>query len=101
MRIFKLGTVFGILRQSVHFSENSRYILTRRHFLCYSVAGCPEAAVANIYSAMRAGIKHAALGLTVAHWAGVGHITHQTMAWPGLLAAAGLGWNANIGLVNI
>ena len=55
----------------------------------------------NVYSAMQAGIKHGALGLTVAHWAGVGHITHQTMAWPGLLTAAGLGWNANISSVNM
>ena len=63
------------------------------------MAGCPEAAVTNIYTAMQTAMKHGALGLTVAHWAGVGHITHQTMSWPGLLTAAGLGWNANISWV--
>ena len=64
------------------------------------MAGCPEAAVTNIYTAVQAAVKHGALGLTVAHWAGVGHITHQTMAWPGLLTAAGLGWNSNIDWVS-
>ncbi len=62
----------------------------------FSVAGCPEAAVTNIFTAMQSAIKHGALGMTVAHWAGVGHITHQTMSWPGLLTAAGLAWNSNI-----
>ena len=68
-------------------------------FSSYSLAGCPEATVSNIHSAAQSAVSHGALGMLVAHWSGVGHITHRCMAWPGLLVAAGLAWNSDISLV--
>ncbi|XP_064621643.1 uncharacterized protein LOC135484263 isoform X2 [Lineus longissimus] len=59
-----------------------------------SLAGCPEAAIGNIYNAVKAASSHNALGVSVCHWAGVGHMTHQPFSWPGLVISAGLSWNS-------
>lgn len=58
-----------------------------------SLAGCPEAAVSNIFSA--ATTSEGVLGLVVCDWTGKGHLNHQPFSWPGIVAAAGLGWNNN------
>ncbi|XP_012944389.1 uncharacterized protein LOC101864485 [Aplysia californica] len=58
-----------------------------------SLAGCPEAAVGNIFSA--AMNNEGALGMVVCDWTGKGHLNHQLFSWPGIITAAGLGWNKN------
>ena len=67
----------------------------------YSVAGCPEGAVKNIHGAVSAAASQGALGMTIANWAGVGHLTHPAISWPGIVAAGGLAWNADIRLVRL
>ena len=59
-----------------------------------SLAGCPEAALANISRAVSCAVEHGALGVVVSNWAGVGHMTHLPISWPGYLMAAGLSWNS-------
>ena len=61
-----------------------------------SVAGCPEAALANIYSAAQSAVNHNALGMIVSHWSGLSHVTHFSLIWPAIVAAAGLAWNASV-----
>ncbi|KAL8606628.1 hypothetical protein ACOMHN_025727 [Nucella lapillus] len=58
-----------------------------------SLAGCPEAALHNIYGAVKAGSIQGALGVVVCDWTGKGHLTHQPFSWPGFLMGAGLAWN--------
>ncbi|RUS72323.1 hypothetical protein EGW08_019915 [Elysia chlorotica] len=62
-----------------------------------SLAGCPEAAISNIFSA--ATTSEGVLGLVVCDWTGKGHLNHQPFSWPGIMAAAGLGWNNNTDMV--
>lgn len=60
-----------------------------------SLSGCPEAAINNIYNAVKCGDAHGALGAVVCNWLGKGHLTHQSFAWPGFLVLAGLSWNSD------
>ncbi|GFR59922.1 tankyrase-1 [Elysia marginata] len=62
-----------------------------------SLAGCPEAAISNIFSA--ATTSEGVLGLVACDWTGKGHLNHQPFSWPGILAAAGLSWNNNTSMV--
>ncbi|KAK2152971.1 hypothetical protein LSH36_313g04004 [Paralvinella palmiformis] len=63
-----------------------------------SFAGCPEAAVSNIYNAVQAAVTSGAVGVTVSHWSGIGHVTHYPMSLTGIITAAGLCWNSQISL---
>nr|KAG5710755.1 hypothetical protein BaRGS_035157 [Batillaria attramentaria] len=58
-----------------------------------SLAGCPEAALSNIFQAVKAASSQGALGAVVCDWTGKGHLTHQPFSWPGFLLGAGLSWN--------
>lgn len=60
-----------------------------------SLAGCPEAAVTNIYNAIKCASTDGALGAIVCNWSGKGHVTHQPFCWPGFLMGAGLSWNSD------
>ena len=61
----------------------------------FSLAGCPEAAVTNVYNAMKCATSEGALGVLVCNWSGKGHITHLPFCWPGFLMGAGLSWNSD------
>ena len=67
---------------------------------CFSLAGCPEAAVSNINNAIQAAVSSGAVGVTVSHWSGIGHVTHYPMSLTGILILAGLSWNSQISLVS-
>ncbi|GLH15836.1 Poly [ADP-ribose] polymerase tankyrase [Gryllus bimaculatus] len=58
-----------------------------------SLAGCPEAAVCNVYLAIQAAVELRSLGIVVAHWSGSYHLTPHPFSWPGFVVAAGLAWN--------
>lgn len=60
-----------------------------------SLAGCPEAALGNIYGAIKAACSQGGLGAVVCDWTGKCHLTHQSFAWPGFLIGAGLAWNTD------
>lgn len=60
-----------------------------------SLAGCPEAAITNVYNAVKCAVVEGAIGITVCNWSGKGHITHLPFSWPGFLMGAGLSWNSN------
>ncbi|XP_041351474.1 uncharacterized protein LOC121370371 [Gigantopelta aegis] len=60
-----------------------------------SLAGCPEAALKNIYNAIKSASTQGALGLVACNWTGRGHMTHLPFCWPGFLMAAGLSWNSD------
>ncbi|XP_060562168.1 uncharacterized protein LOC132721814 [Ruditapes philippinarum] len=60
-----------------------------------SLAGCPEAALTNVYNAVKCAISDGAMGTIVCNWSGKGHITHLPFCWPGFLMGAGLSWNAD------
>lgn len=60
-----------------------------------SLAGCPEAAITNVYNAARCALSDGAMGVIVCNWSGKGHITHLPFCWPGFLMGAGLSWNAD------
>ena len=64
-------------------------------FSSFSLAGCPEAALKNIYNATRSANCQGALGLVACNWTGRGHMVHLPFCWPGFLVAAGLGWNSD------
>ena len=66
-----------------------------------SLAGCPEAALGNIYGAVKAASSQGALGAVVCDWTGKGHLTHQPFAWPGFLMGAGLAWNTECHRVSV
>ena len=61
----------------------------------FSFAGCPEAAINNIYQAAKCGVSQGALGLVTCNWSGRGHFTHQPFTWVGYMLGAGLGWNSS------
>lgn len=61
-----------------------------------SLAGCPEAAVYNIYNSVKCASSQSGLGLLVCNWTGRGYLTHLPFSWPGLLIAAGLAWNGDV-----
>ncbi|XP_053390843.1 uncharacterized protein LOC128553692 [Mercenaria mercenaria] len=60
-----------------------------------SLAGCPEAAITNVYNAVKCALSDGAIGIMVCNWSGKGHITHLPFCWPGFLMGAGLSWNAD------
>ncbi|XP_029638897.1 uncharacterized protein LOC115214018 isoform X1 [Octopus sinensis] len=61
-----------------------------------SLAGFPEAAVANIFNAAKCASTQSGLGLLVCHWAGSSFLTHSPFCWPGFVITAGLAWNKDI-----
>ncbi|KAK2181799.1 hypothetical protein NP493_375g01012 [Ridgeia piscesae] len=63
-----------------------------------SLAGCPEAAISNIWNAAKQASAHGGLGLIISHWSGNSQVTHHPFIWPGLMTAAGLAWNPDIPL---
>ncbi|KAL3874032.1 hypothetical protein ACJMK2_037101 [Sinanodonta woodiana] len=60
-----------------------------------SIGGCPEAAVTNIYTAVKCATTDGGLGVVVSNWSGKSHLNHQPFCWPGFLVGAGLGWNSD------
>ena len=77
-----------IFRITTNFSMHSDI-----HGFPCSLAGSPEVALANIQRAVRSAYAHEASSVVVSHWAGISHVPHFSMVWPGLLMAAGLTWN--------
>ena len=75
-------------------------LVLNTYICCFSLAGCPEAAVSNIYNAVQAAVSSGAVGVVVSHWSGIGHVTHYPMSLTGIITAAGLSWNSQISLVN-
>lgn len=63
-----------------------------------SLAGCPEAAISNIWNAVKHATAHGGLGMIASHWSGNSQVTHHPFIWPGLLTAAGLAWNPDVTL---
>jgi hypothetical protein len=59
----------------------------------FSLAGCPEASICNIYRAMQAVTEQGSLGVIVAHWSGSYHLTPHPFSWPGFVVGSGLSWN--------
>ncbi|CAG2189907.1 unnamed protein product [Mytilus edulis] len=76
-------------------SHGISYIMCPGTSAWNSLAGCPEAAINNIFSAVKCGDAHGALGAIVCNWSGKGHLTHLPFAWPGILVLAGLAWNSD------
>ncbi|XP_052768844.1 uncharacterized protein LOC128209056 isoform X2 [Mya arenaria] len=60
-----------------------------------SLAGCPEAAITNVYNAVKCATAEGAIGVIVCNWSGKGHLTHLPFSWPGFLMGAGLSWNSD------
>jgi hypothetical protein len=60
---------------------------------CFSLAGCPEASICNIYRAVQAVTEQGSLGVIVAHWSGSYHLTPHPFSWPGFVVGSGLSWN--------
>ncbi|XP_064600438.1 uncharacterized protein LOC135466719 [Liolophura sinensis] len=60
-----------------------------------SLAGCPEAAVSNVFNGVRSAVDQGAIGVIVCDWSGKGHLTHQPFSWPAYLIGAGLSWNSD------
>jgi len=59
----------------------------------FSLAGCPEASICNIYRAVQAVGEQGSLGVIVAHWSGSYHLTPHPFSWPGFVVGSGLSWN--------
>ena len=66
-----------------------------QYLLAYSLAGCPEASICNIYRAVQAAQKQGSLGVIIAHWSGSFHLTPHPFSLPGFVVGAGLAWNAS------
>ncbi|XP_048734927.2 uncharacterized protein LOC125650577 [Ostrea edulis] len=60
-----------------------------------SIAGCPEAAIKNIYNAVKCGVTHGCTGIVVCDWSGKGHLNSHTFSWPAYMLTVGLSWNSN------
>ncbi|KAL4238827.1 hypothetical protein ACF0H5_003534 [Mactra antiquata] len=60
-----------------------------------SLAGCPEAAITNVYNAVKCATSDCSLGVVICNWSGKGHITHLPFCWPGFMMGAGLSWNSS------
>jgi hypothetical protein len=73
------------------------YVSAHLNTLCYclffSLAGCPEASICNIYRAVQAVGEQGSLGVIVAHWSGSYHLTPHPFSWPGFVVGSGLSWN--------
>lgn len=63
---------------------------------CFSLAGCPIAALQNIKRAMDQGFEHQAIGMLICDWSGKGHVTDPLFSLPPLVAMAGMAWNKNV-----
>lgn len=61
----------------------------------FSLAGCPEAALCNILTAVQVASQSRTLGIVVASWSGPHHLTPHPFSWPGFVVAAGLSWNTS------
>ncbi|XP_072155100.1 uncharacterized protein [Bemisia tabaci] len=60
-----------------------------------SLAGCPEAAICNVYRAIQSTEINHTVGIIIAQWPGKFNLTPYLFSWPGFLVGAGLSWNAN------
>jgi hypothetical protein len=65
------------------------------HSSNFSLAGCPEAALCNILTAVQVASQSGTLGIVVASWSGPHHLTPHPFSWPGFVVAAGLSWNTS------
>lgn len=63
-----------------------------------SMIGRTPNAAKNLVEAARAGRNHGATGLLVTDWGDFGHWQPPSISAPGLVLAAGLGWNADLEL---
>ncbi|XP_023240246.1 uncharacterized protein LOC111638724 [Centruroides sculpturatus] len=61
-----------------------------------SLAGCPEAAINNIYHAIQANSYQNLMGLIVADWGGSPHHTSLSFSLPGVVVGVGLAWNPSV-----
>ena len=73
-----------------------KFHVTLIYSAIYSFAGCPEAAMANIFNAVDAISTLGGIGLILAQWSGLGHLTSHSISWPAFIAMAGLSWNHQI-----
>lgn len=71
------------------------YLLSLSFCVIVSLAGCPEAAVSNVFNGVRSAVDQGAVGVVVCDWSGKGHLTHQPFSWPAFLIGAGLAWNSD------
>ncbi|XP_061172833.1 uncharacterized protein LOC133182124 [Saccostrea echinata] len=60
-----------------------------------SIAGCPEAAIKNIYNAVKCGVTHGCTGIVACDWSGKGHLNSHLFSWPAYMLTSGLSWNSN------
>ena len=68
----------------------------------HSFGGFPEAAIGNIYQAVRcASVYPSAIGLLVTDWAGHTYINQPTISWPAFVTAAGVSWNKSTEMVSV
>jgi len=74
--------------------DSTAYLHTHHNATAYfSLAGCPEASICNIYRAVQAITEQGSLGVIVAHWSGSYHLTPHPFSWPGFVVGSGLSWN--------
>lgn len=71
-------------------------MLTIYFFYFSSLAGCPDAALANIRNATEQGHQHEALGMLICDWSGKGHVTDPLFSISSLVAMAGMAWNKRV-----
>lgn len=60
-----------------------------------SIAGCPEAAIKNIYNAVKCGVTHGCTGIVACDWSGKAHLNSHVFSWPAYMLNLGLSWNSN------
>ena len=52
--------------------------------------------MANLFNAVDAVTTLGGVGLVLAQWSGLGHLTSHCISWPAFIAMAGLTWNHKI-----
>lgn len=69
--------------------------ILRNIFSLISIAGCPEAAIKNIYNAVKCGVTHGCTGIVACDWSGKAHLNSHVFSWPAYMLNLGLSWNSN------
>lgn len=69
--------------------------ILRNIFSLISIAGCPEAAIKNIYNAVKCGVTHGCTGIVACDWSGKAHLNSHVFSWPAYMLTLGLSWNSN------
>lgn len=72
-----------------------KYRRSQKFCFLRSIAGCPEAAIKNIYNAVKCGVTHGCTGIIVCDWSGKGHFNSHVFSWPAYMLNLGLSWNSN------